>query len=155
MNFRCSLFLAIIALAYATPSHAFKVVIVNNTKEDVLVTFRLQNTDTHPEHSLGTLKAFGGIGEKQFEDPKATVCIDYIKVGDLKPEIFEVSKDQYDNFMAKKDNPRDVTAYFDENRKKLRPLSPKGACLERRFDIIGNIINIMDTHPIIITKAIY
>lgn len=133
------------------------IVVANHTKNDERIKIRLKGVGEQPEYDLGVVKA-GSIGEKKFGNSDTTLCVDYIKVGDLKPGIFEVSAKQYENIMTYKDNPRDITAYFQNNRSALNLMPPKtGACsaFTRRFDIIGNIVNIMDSHPIIITKSIY
>ncbi len=133
------------------------IVVANHTKNDERIKIRLKGIGEQPEYDLGVVKA-GGIGEKKFGNSDSTLCVDYIKVGDLKPGIFELSAKQYANMMTYKDNPRDITAYFQNNRSALKLMSSKtGACsdLTRRFDIIGNIVNVMDSGPIIITKSIY
>jgi len=151
MQYRNHIFCLTAALLYAVSVSAFNFVVVNNTHDDDRVKIRLKGSDEQPEHDLGMVKADGGIGEKKFEGSEATLCVDYIKVGDLKPEIFEVSDDQYNGIMSRMGNPRDVTAYFQDNRAALKPASPTlGVCSTRRFDVIGNVNNQL----IIITKII-
>lgn len=145
------IFYATAALSCVMSLQAFNFVVVNNSLEDEIVKIKLKGSDEEPEHLVGMLKAEGGIGEKKFDGTQAEQCIDYIKVGDLKPEIFEVSEDQHYSIMSRRANSRDVTAYFQDNREKLRPISPQvGACHTRRFDIVGNVNNQL----IIITKVI-
>lgn len=130
---------------------AFNFVVVNNAQDEDIVKIRLKGSNEEPEHSLGMLRGDGGIGEKKFSGAQAKQCIDYIKVGDLKPEIFELSDEHYEGIMSSRGNPRDVTAYFQNNRDKFKGISPQvGACHTRRFDIVGNVNNQL----IIITKVI-
>lgn len=140
------------ALLTVVPAYGFNFVVVNNTQEEYGIKIRLKGPGNQPEYNLGLLKAGGGTVEKKFIESQAKLCVDYIKVGDISPEIFEVSADQYAGIISSMGNPRDVTAYFQNNRAHFKPVSPVlGACENRRFDIVGNVNNQL----IIITKSIY
>ncbi len=152
MNCQLKMIFLIIGAVSTMPLSASKFTLCNNTPDDYDIKIRLKGSVNEPERNVGVARALGGMIEKQFDGTHAQSCIDYIKVDEREPEIFEVTAEQYHEIMSCMHNPRDLTAYFQNNRAHLRPMSPRvGVCFDRRFDLIDQVNYAL----IIITKAIY